>query len=760
MNSARVGKSVAAAIALTLAAGLIAPRFKTDRYRARIQTALEAALGRQVAFGEVKFNLLTGPGFTLRDVVIAEDPALGSEPIAYVDLVTATPRVLSLLTGHLAFSSLRLEDAHLNLARADLPNGEYRWNIEPLIRPAIIAAFPSITIHGARINFKAANVKSFVYLLDCDLSIDPPSGTGETWGFRFEGKPARADRAAHGSGLIRARGTWKPGALDANLQLERSELGDVVAVLRGEDAGLHGLISGNARFKGPLQRVAVDGRLRVEELHGWNQDIPRGEAWPLDLQGYWNSPGQQLELNARVAGKGLSPVAVHYLVTQYLTQPRWGASLTLAHFPAGPLVPLAQHLGLPLIPGLELGGTVDGVIGYSVTTGYRGQALIEAATLKLAGSPSLQVKQAKVTVAEGIAKLLPVRLVNAGEQEATAEGEYNLLTGASRLRVDARNLDAAMFTRVPVLSEARAGQWSGALQWELGFWTGDMQLSQLEFVTPALADPVLLDSASCHLENGGIAISKMRGHTGAIAFTGDYRYEPEGTHPHRFRIATGAVNAAALEAAMLPTLRRRSGVLGVDLSFGKQNLPEWLAGWHADGQLQMASLESEEWQLANVKGKMQWDAGRIALMDVSAGNIAGRVDIDVRGREPVYEIAGRLKNQEWKGGHITVDTAATVSGIGANLLKSMEATGGFTASSLDDNLDHVTGKYDFAWRAKIPRLSLSAIHLQSAAETYTGKGALARDGTLNIQLNSATKQARLTGPLTPETPLRWTLPAQ
>ncbi len=760
MNAARIGKLVAAAIALTLAAGLIAPRFKTDRYRARIQNALESALGRKVAFGEVKFNLLTGPGFTLHDVVIAEDPALGSEPIAYVDFVTATPRVLSLLTGHLAFSSLRLTDAHLNLARADLPNGEYRWNIEPLIRPAIIAAFPSIAIHGARINFKAANVKSFVYLLDCDLSIDPPSGTGETWGFRFEGKPARADRTAHGSGLIRAKGTWKPGTLDANLQLERSELGDVIAVLRGEDAGLHGLISGNARFKGPLQRVAVDGRLRIEELHGWNQDIPRGEVWPLDLQGYWNSPGQQLELNARVSGKGFSPVAVHYLVTQYLTQPRWGASLTLAKFPAGPLVPLAQHLGLPLVPGLELGGTVDGVIGYSVTSGYRGQARIEAATLKLAGSPPLAVKQAEVTVAEGIARLLPVQIVNLGEQEATAEGEYNLLTGASRLHLDARNLDTAMFTKVPVLSEARSGQWSGALQWQLGFWNGDMQLSKLTFVSPALTEPVLLESASCHLENGEIAVSKMRGHTGPIAFTGDYRYEPDGAHPHRFRIATGAVNAAALEAAMLPTLRRKSGVLGVDLSFGKQTLPEWLAGWHADGQLQMASLDSDEWQLSNAKARIQWDAGRIAVTELAAGNVAGRVNIDLRGREPVYEIIGRLKNQEWKGGHITVDTAATVSGIGANLLKSLAATGGFTASSLDDNLDHVTGKYDFAWRSRLPRLNLSAIQLQSAAETYTGKGGLERDGTLNIHLSNATKQARLSGPLTPEAPLRWTLPGQ
>ncbi len=759
MKAARAGKLVAAAIALTLVAGVVAPRFKTDRYRSRIQRALESALGRKVTFGEVKFNLLTGPGFTLHDVAIAEDPALGFEPVAYVDLVTATPRLLTLLTGHLAFSSLRLEDAHLNLARADLPNGEYRWNIEPLLRPAIIAAFPNITIHGARINFKAANVKSVVYLLDCDLSIEPPSGTGETWGFRFEGKPARADRTAHGSGLIRARGTWKPGSLDADLQLERSELGDVVAVLRGEDAGLHGLVSGEAHFKGPLNRVAVNGRLRVEELHGWNQNIPRGEVWPLDLQGFWNSTGQQLELDARVAGKGTSPLAVHYLVEQYLTQPRWGASVTLARFPAAPLVPLAQHMGLPLTPGLELGGVVDGVIGYSVASGYRGQARIENATLKLPGSPQLQVKHAEMTVTDAVAKLLPVRIIDSPEEEGVAEGEYNLFTGATRFHLIARNLDVSTLGNVPVLAGARSGKWSGALQWALGRWSGDMQVTKFEFASPALSENVLLDSAQCRLDEDGITISKMRGHTGPIAFAGDYRYEPQGAHPHRFRLTTGRVDAATLEAVMLPTLRRRSGVLGVDLPFGKQNLPDWLSGWHAEAQIQIASLDWDEWQLPNVRAKLQWDAGRMAFTDVTAGNIAGRVSIDLSGREPVYEISGRMKNQSWKGGHITINTAATAYGTGIKLLSTMEAAGAFTASAVEDNLDQATGKYDLVWRGKSPRLSLSAIQLQSASDTYTGKGHLLQDGTLLLQLDSATKQARISGPLTPEVPLRWLAPS-
>lgn len=769
MKPARVFQAVAAFLVLILIAGLMLPRVNTDRYRGRIQAALEAALGRKVTFGKVHFNLLTGPGFTLRDVSVAEDPALGVEPVAYVDQVVATPRLLSLLTGHLAFSSLRLEDAHLNLARVDLPSGEYRWNLEPLIRPAIIAAFPHLTIHGARINFKAADVKNVVYLLDCDMAIEPPSGSGQPWGFRFEGKPARADRPARGSGVVRMRGTWKPGSLDAKLDLERSELGDVVAVLRGEDAGLHGLISGSARFAGPLHHVVVDGRLRVEGLHGWNQDSPRGEVWPLDLHGWWNPQAQQLELDARVAGQGSSPLAAHYLVERYLTQPKWGASVTLVRFPAAPLVPLAQHLGLALVPGLEVTGTVDGVVGYSVAGGYRGQARVTEATLKLAGAPLLKVPEAQMMLAEGTARLTPTRVMEATGQDASVEGEYALQTADGRVRITARSLSVGAFGKqIPVLSEARAGKWSGELEWKVAAavpnegagtkegWSGEMQLAGVQLTSPALSAPVALDTAQCHLEADSIAVTKMRGTAGKIAFSGDYRYEAQSAHPHRFRIATGVVDAAELESLLMPALRRQTGVLGVDLPFRKQILPEWLAAWHAEGTVQMAGLATDLGQLPPVRAKVLWDAGRIALTDAVSGKASGRVDIDIRGKEPIYEMTGRLRNQDWKEGQITLDVKASGAGVGAKLLRSLEASGGFVATGLADDLDQVSGRYEAAWHGKVPRLELSGLRLQSAGESYSGTGKLQGDGMVVLEVKSATKQARVSGPLNAEQPLHWT----
>ena len=47
--------------------------------------------------GPVHFNLFTGPGFTVDDVTIHEDPRAGIEPFAYVGTLEARVQLLSLL---------------------------------------------------------------------------------------------------------------------------------------------------------------------------------------------------------------------------------------------------------------------------------------------------------------------------------------------------------------------------------------------------------------------------------------------------------------------------------------------------------------------------------------------------------------------------------------------------------------------------------------------------------------------------------------
>jgi len=70
---------------LLVAAGLAAPYFSVDRYIQRLHTSLERSLGRKVDLEGVHFSLFRGPGFTIQKVTIYEDPAIGIEPVAYID---------------------------------------------------------------------------------------------------------------------------------------------------------------------------------------------------------------------------------------------------------------------------------------------------------------------------------------------------------------------------------------------------------------------------------------------------------------------------------------------------------------------------------------------------------------------------------------------------------------------------------------------------------------------------------------------------
>ena len=130
----RMARWLAIGAAVLFVVAVAATFVHADRYRGRIQSSLSTALGRKVSIGgHVSFSLFTGPALAVDDVTIAEADA-ASEPFAYVEEVRAMPRLYSLWSGHLEFSSLTLEGAHVNLVRYGAGTTP-SWNFEPLLRP-------------------------------------------------------------------------------------------------------------------------------------------------------------------------------------------------------------------------------------------------------------------------------------------------------------------------------------------------------------------------------------------------------------------------------------------------------------------------------------------------------------------------------------------------------------------------------------------------------------------------------------------------
>jgi len=87
------------ALAILIAVGIVAPFVQVNRMGGRIKTALQNSLHRRVEIGDVHLNLFTGPGFTVQDVLIHEDPSIGLEPFAFVVSLEARVRISSLWNG-------------------------------------------------------------------------------------------------------------------------------------------------------------------------------------------------------------------------------------------------------------------------------------------------------------------------------------------------------------------------------------------------------------------------------------------------------------------------------------------------------------------------------------------------------------------------------------------------------------------------------------------------------------------------------------
>ena len=259
------------ALVVVIAIGLLAPYMDANRMRPRIQAALETAFNRPVEIGAVHLNLFSGPGFTVEDVVIEDDPAAGIEPFAHVEFMQARVRWLSLLRGKLAFSSLRMDSPSVNLVKQ--PVGP--WNIQQLLEHTSRSEtsginsgggrnVPDIQIRDGRLNFKFGDTKSVFYISAADIDVYP-NESGDLV-IRFSGAPARTDRGSQNFGELSARGilhfsSSAEDQLNMGLRLERTAISELARLFNGRDMGVHGFAVANARLAGPLSRLAVTGDL-------------------------------------------------------------------------------------------------------------------------------------------------------------------------------------------------------------------------------------------------------------------------------------------------------------------------------------------------------------------------------------------------------------------------------------------------------------------------------------------------------------------
>jgi hypothetical protein len=767
------------ALAVFLLAAWLVPKISADRYREPIHAALENALGRKVEIGEVRFRLLPQPGFTIANVTIGEDPRIGAEPAAYVTTLRAVPRITALFGGPLEFASVNLEDASLNLTRVDHDAGEVRWNFSSLMRPNLMAAFPSIHMRGGRINFKFGETKSIFYLLDTDVDFWPPASAQGHWTLRVHAEPARTDRPARGFGSFIADGEWHPrdSSMILDVKLEKSELGDMLTLFNGQESGVLGEITGNAHLAGPLTHMGLAGRVTISDLHGWNQTPPpdsawpfsSGNAWPFSIGGIIDAPGQVIDISARLTG-AQSPLGLRYRVADYLRRPRWAVTVNVKQLPLSPLVGIARNLGSLIPADFRFDGTADGAVSYSIPEGsprMDGALSFANATLAVAGAPPLRIPGASLRFSGSVIALMPAAITNESNETANVQAAWDAETRKLDVSLSSGGMAIASLRRqisvagIPLLSQATAGTWKGDLHYSSDppGWNGEVHLQDTDIAFEAFAEPLHIVSADATIDGAELAMKRVDVSMGGMEAQGEYQYQPAALRPHKFRLTVPRMSGAALEKLLMPTLRR-GNFLTYAFNFGRVPEPDWLRNMRADGTIQTEALELGGGEFTKLRARVLWDGTNVELAALQAGlggaafkgtAFKGITTIHLAQRQPVYEIEGHLTGMPWRAGTIDAEGLLTTSGTGTDLFTHMRAKGSFEGKEIDlapvDAYDSVAGSFEWTWDARNPRLRLSQLIMKTGDATYLGSAETQDNGQLVLKISDGTRNIQAAGAL-------------
>jgi hypothetical protein len=768
-------RSVGGAFVILLAAGIAAPFVGADSFGEQIRTAMERGLNRKVEIGKVTFNLFTGPGFTVENVIIYDDPSAGVEPFVHMLELEARVRLTSLLAGRIEFSRLRFVEASINIVKPS--SGP--WNVVALLQHTVattaaggdIANFPDIQVSGGRINFKFGQTKSPFYFMNSDVTVAPRASEKGAFLIRFSGEPARTDRSNQAFGQFNAAGRWLTGKgenrLEMDVGLEKGDIAGLSAFVRGQPLGVHGVITSGAKVYGPVSALQVIGSLQIDDVHRWDL-MPGGSGGVrLNYRGSLDAASERLEIAANAKDNPGLPATARLIIDRVLSQPQWSADLSIDGMPASAVIAAARDMGAPIPDELAVSGNVVGVVGYGPTAGLQGQLSIDGARVKLGGGPELSVKHAGLAVAGDELRLAPASISGEGRS-----AELEVVFSPARSRFDAtirgRDLPLASLasgqliatSASPLVERFRGGTWSGWVRYNStpdrqNAWAASLDIRETSARIPGIATPLRIASASIELDGSNVTIRRLRASAGRIGLSGEYSYLAGGDR-HQFDIHVPIVTAEDAEQIVMPALRHDAGLLA-RMRLTRPAPPEWLRRRKAEGSIHIGTFVAGETRIRSFHSRVNWSGTTVRFNDMSGriddGVLTGDASLDLSRAEPRYKLNGVLSNVTWRGGKIDLSGAISTFGTGSDLLLNFQSQGTFQARSLElipeYPIQTVSGSYGFLITRSGPQVKLTALQALLGAERFSGQGATQTDGKLLLELASANRVMHVSGPVTP-----------
>jgi hypothetical protein len=769
------------------AAGLLAPLINAARFSGRIRQALESSLGRKVDFQKVYLSIFSGPGFSLENVVISEDPHYGIEPFAFVPEVHARLRLDKLLTGEIRFASLQLVNPSLNLVKRN----DGTWNVVELIqrlsapRRVPLNLFPALEVSDGRLDFKFGLRKTVLYISNTDLSIYPER-SGKVY-FRFSGSPARTDRAGMGFGHVRGDVNWYlnagPGGrqLEADVSLDPSNLSEITTLLEGHDAGVHGTVSSRLRIAGPASDLTVKGELHLNDVHRWDLLPASGEEWSVRYAGEIDLVKHRADVRTLAQPGQSTPVAVHLRVNDFLAHPRSSVVAELKDASLADVVPLASRLGMTLPHGADLHGVVNGAVGYSREGGWSGGLAITQAEAALPGVPGLRASEADVTLSGDRLHLDPT-ILETGTGKLKMSGDYSFSNQRASAVLNA--VDVPLDELKPLanswlggsgpLGAMSDGSVTGQLTYahnpeqspntgeiEPASWSGQFALKDATISVPGLSLPLQDARGKLSFRDSGFEIDHLIASLGGQSVRASYRFNPLATRSERAHIELSRADLSQLDE--LVTSPASSESFWSRLRFSRHSIPGFLNKRNLEGDLAVDQFFAEGQPLGALRSHFVCQGSTVTVDNVALKMPQGRIDargtIDFAAADPKWRFTAKAADYPWGGGSLNAQAQFASIGAGKELLRNFTATGSFTGEGLvisADTFESVSGRFQVSFADGWPDLRLSNVQAVQNGDEWTGNGLSESDGKLFINLEHEGRQlhfvSTLTGSTTP-TPL-------
>lgn len=778
MSNQPMRRTLRVAVAVVLAgvlAGAAAPFVSASHWAGPIKATLESSLGRPVDFGSVHFTVFSGPGFTLEDVTIHEDPRYGLEPFAHATALDARLRLDKLLQGQIRFTSLRLLEPSLNVVK----RSDGQWNVVELVqrlaapRRAPLNLFPSFEIANGRVNFKIDTRKSTFYVADAGLSVYPER-SGKLY-VRFSGSPARTDRAGAGFGHLRGSMNWylapvsrEANQLEADVTVDPSNLSELTTLIEGYDVGVHGMVSSHVRIEGPASALRIQGEMRLMDVHRWDLLPASGEEWRVAYRGDLDLGAHTLRLETAPRDGEPLPAKLEVRVEDFFSHPQWTLLARLDHAPAKELLPLARRMGLAIPEQVRVEGTLEGVVSYSNRSGMAGEVSLSQAVISATGMAAFRSREATAQLFSDHLHLAPavVELGSGGTLRVGADyffSRQRLVTSFVAHDLPVRNAPGseAWLGMPEAFASFRKGTVTGRLTYTYEpkiepVWSGQLQFSDARLLVPAVGVPLEEAAGRVTFDEKGLSVERLAASVNGQLVHASYRYNAAWQRPERLHVELPSADLNDLQAALDPVLR--DGSLLARLRIGGRSLPAWLKARNLDGEASIGKLSIQGNEMGPLAARFTWQGANVRVtslqMQLPAGAIRAEGEVNLASNSPKYSFTGSISGLAWGGGLLSADGELKTSGTGIDSLRNLEASGTFSGREIrmtgDDAFRTISGNYKFSFEDGWPNLRVSGIEASDGEDAWTGQGSSRSDGKLIVDLEHEDELRRVVSSLTPE----------